>query len=202
MQMIDRLKKDHSIDEKRVFVEGLSSGGCFTAVLCCVYPDVFAGGGIVSGIPFRAAEDMNSAFLAMFMGVDRTPAAWARLARELNPKFTGTYPKMVVIHGTQDTIVVPANMRETVEQFTALHGLPQEPTLVKKVKGHTYSAYTNEEGKILVQTYEIKMNHGIPVDPGEGPDQGGASGKWAHPVGLYGPYFTLLAWGLVPECQR
>lgn len=56
-QMVDKMKSDHGIDPSRVFVTGLSAGGAMTSVMLATYPDVFAGGGIVAGLPYGCAND-------------------------------------------------------------------------------------------------------------------------------------------------
>src|SRR5262245_39160038 len=54
-QMVDKMKADHGIDSSRVFATGLSAGGAMTSVMLATYPDVFAGGGIVAGLPYGCA---------------------------------------------------------------------------------------------------------------------------------------------------
>ena len=51
-QMIDRMVSDHGIDPRRIFITGLSAGGAMTSVMLAAYPEVFAGGAIVAGLPF------------------------------------------------------------------------------------------------------------------------------------------------------
>ena len=53
-QMIDAMVKRHSIDPSRVYIVGLSAGGAMTAVMLATYPEVFAGGAIVAGVPLAA----------------------------------------------------------------------------------------------------------------------------------------------------
>jgi poly(hydroxyalkanoate) depolymerase family esterase len=56
-QMVDKMKTDHGIDPSRIFVTGLSAGGAMTSVMLATYPEVFAGGGIVAGLPYGCAND-------------------------------------------------------------------------------------------------------------------------------------------------
>jgi poly(hydroxyalkanoate) depolymerase family esterase len=64
-QMVDKVKSDQSVDPKRIYVTGLSAGGAMTGVMLATYPDVFAGGGIVAGIPYGCAGDMLGAVQCM-----------------------------------------------------------------------------------------------------------------------------------------
>jgi poly(3-hydroxybutyrate) depolymerase len=61
-QMVDKVKSDHNIDPKRVFVTGLSAGGAMTSVMLATYPEIFAGGGIVAGLPYGCANDLPQVF--------------------------------------------------------------------------------------------------------------------------------------------
>ena len=54
-QMVDRMIADHGVAPTRVYVTGLSAGGAMTSVMLATYPDVFAGGAIVAGLPHRCA---------------------------------------------------------------------------------------------------------------------------------------------------
>jgi poly(hydroxyalkanoate) depolymerase family esterase len=61
-QMVDKMKSDHNIDAKRVYVTGLSAGGAMTSVMLATYPEVFAAGGIVAGLPYGCANDLPQMF--------------------------------------------------------------------------------------------------------------------------------------------
>ena len=57
-QMVDQMESDHSIDPKQVYVTGLSAGGAMTSVMLATYPEVFAGDGIVAGLPYGCADNL------------------------------------------------------------------------------------------------------------------------------------------------
>src|ERR671916_1041135 len=63
-QMVERMVRDHGIDRSHVFVTGLSAGGAMTAVMLATYPELFAGGAIVAGVPYGCASVGGSAALA------------------------------------------------------------------------------------------------------------------------------------------
>jgi poly(hydroxyalkanoate) depolymerase family esterase len=67
-QMVDKMKADHSIVPKRVYATGLSAGGAMTSVMLATYPDVFAGGGIVAGLPYGCANNFTDALQCMSTG--------------------------------------------------------------------------------------------------------------------------------------
>ena len=62
--MVDRTVADHGLDPGRVFVTGLSAGGAMTAVMLAAYPEVFAGGAVIAGVPYGCASTDGEPFLA------------------------------------------------------------------------------------------------------------------------------------------
>ncbi|WEZ84183.1 PHB depolymerase family esterase [Rhizobium sp. 32-5/1] len=84
-QMIAKMATQHGIDKKRVYVTGLSAGGAMTAAMLATYPDVFAGGGIIAGLPFGAARDVRRALDAMRSAPDRSAAEWGDLVKAAAP---------------------------------------------------------------------------------------------------------------------
>ena len=121
-QMVGKMVADHGIDPDRVFVTGLSAGGAMTSVMLATYPDVFAGGAIIAGLPYGAASNVQQAFENMFQCPPRSARAWGDLVRGASPH-DGPWPRVSVWHGGADATVIPSNANEILKQWTNVHGL-------------------------------------------------------------------------------
>ena len=197
-QMIDKMKADHSIDAQRVFVSGLSAGGYMAAVMLAVYPEIFAGGAVMAGGPFRCATDAVDAQNNCTKGLtDRTPAQWGDLVRAASG-YSGPFPILSVFHGSMDSTVDDQNMTELMEQWTNIHGTDPIPDTDVLFRGNPHLTYNDSSGRPVVETYHIQgMRHAVSVDPGTGEDQGGAVGAYAEDHDVYAAYYAARFWGLI-----
>ncbi|MGC4749503.1 PHB depolymerase family esterase [Micromonospora sp. DT201] len=175
-QMVDHAKANFGVSGSRVFVSGLSAGGAMSAVMLATYPDVFAAGSIIAGIPYRCATSMVNAFSCMNPGSDKTPAAWGDLVRGAYSGYTGPRPRVAIWHGTSDPTVAPLNGTESRDQWTNVRGVSQTPTSTSSLPGNTtLEVYGNDD----VRLYRVSgMGHGTPVDPGSGAEQCGNAGAY------------------------
>ena len=200
-QMVETALTAHAADRARVFVTGLSAGGAMTSVLLADYPDVFAAGSVVAGLPYGCANDLPSAFTCMNPGVDRTPAQWAQAVRGAVPGWSGPWPRVAIWHGTADTTVVPRNATESRDQWTGVHGLPTTPTTTDTLPGSgngttTRETYADGAGVALVQVYRVQgMAHGTPVDPGGTEAECGVTAAYFLDF-ICSSYHTARFWGL------
>ncbi|MFC4565561.1 PHB depolymerase family esterase [Nocardiopsis mangrovi] len=197
-QMVDHAQAAYGADPRRTYVSGLSAGGAMTSELLSAYPAAFAGGAVVAGLPAGCAADLLSAFTCQSPGRDRTPAQWGDAVRGKNPGYTGPWPRVSVWHGTADTTVVPANARESRDQWTDVWGLPPTPTSTRSLPGGTtVEEYADASGTPAVTTYLIAgLGHGTPVDPGSGADQCGTAAAYFLDS-ICSTYHTARSWGLV-----
>ena len=78
----------HGVDPRRIFVAGLSAGAAMAVILGETYPELFAGVGAHSGLPYGSAHDIPSAIAAMkggrsgLVGLESTPSAAAAPRRK------------------------------------------------------------------------------------------------------------------------
>ena len=122
-QMIDTMIGRHSLDRSRVFIAGFSAGGAMTAAMLAAYPELFAGGAIVAGVPYRCADDVIRG-VALHESRRRSFAGGMAAQGRAGER---RFPAVSIWQGDADTRVVPANQRELVEQWTALHGIAERP---------------------------------------------------------------------------
>ena len=54
-----------------------------TSVMLVTYPEVFAGGAIIAGLPYGAAANMQQAFETMYQCPPRAARAWGKLVRKV-----------------------------------------------------------------------------------------------------------------------
>ncbi len=71
-QMIARMAADHGIDTRRIFVTGLSAGGAMTSVMLATYPEVFAAGAVIAGLPYGVASNVREALNGMMQSPTRS----------------------------------------------------------------------------------------------------------------------------------
>ncbi len=172
------LVQAHGLDERRVYVAGLSAGGAMAAVLASTYPDIFAAIGVHSGLPFGVAQDLPSAFAAMKQGPGKLMAGM--------PSVDIERVRAIVFHGDRDMTVHACNGAAVVEQCIG--------TVDPTDNGHTHPLHTTVErgtagGRAYTRTV-FKDAAGVPVaeqwlvhDAGHAWFGGDPSGSYTDPAG-------------------
>jgi poly(hydroxyalkanoate) depolymerase family esterase len=138
-------------DPRRVFVAGLSAGGAMAAVMGATYPDLFAAVGVHSGLAYRSASDVASAFATMRGASDPAFAA-PQGARASEPGLP-----TIVFHGSRDRTVHPSNAERIVEAASDRWATdPEEIRAQEGGRGYTRRIRRGPDGTPVVEFWQIE----------------------------------------------
>jgi hypothetical protein len=157
--------------------------------MLATYPDVFAAGAVMSGLPYGCAHSTSDAYTCMNPGKNQSASAWASAARAGDSGYGGPWPRVSIWHGSSDYTVAEANAADSVLQWTGVNGIAATAAVTETVGKATHTEYKDSSGRTLVERWSISgMGHGTPVDPSHGC---GTAGAYILDVGLCS---TKLAW--------
>jgi len=118
--IVGEIGKAYRVDERRVYVAGLSAGAAMAVVLGETYPDVFAAVGAHSGLPYGAAHNVPSALAAMHGGAKLPKAKGERgIASAGRAPAASRGVATIVFHGDRDATVVLKNGSAIADQAVA-----------------------------------------------------------------------------------
>src|SRR3954452_25472500 len=168
-------------------------------VMLATYPEVFAGGAIIAGLPYGAATNVQQAFENMYQCPPRAARAWGDLVRSASTH-KGPWPRVSVWHGGADATVFPPNATEIIKQWSNVHGLSAGPSFEATVDGYPRQVWVNGAGDELIESYTIpNMPHGTPLATGAADDQCGVAGPFLLEVGISSSYHIARFFGLAPN---
>jgi poly(hydroxyalkanoate) depolymerase family esterase len=169
VSMVTYAQQQYGGDPERVYATGSSSGGMMTQHMLAVYPDVFGAGASYMGVPFDcfagAADFPPGSSQCTGGSMDRTPQQWGDAVRQVNPDFTEPRPRVQLWHGTNDTLVPFSLLQESVDQWTDVFGLSQDPTSTDSPQpGWDRSSFADAAGTVQVEAYSIQgAGHSLPM---------------------------------------
>jgi poly(hydroxyalkanoate) depolymerase family esterase len=195
-QMTARMVADHRIDKRRIFITGLSAGGAMTSAMLATYPEVFAAGAIIAGLPYGIASNVREALSGMLRSPARSGGELGNLVRNAS-KHRAPWPKVSVWHGTADRTVNPANANEIVKQWLDVHRLPSHPMSEGMVDGYPHQLWWNADGETVVESYTITdMAHGTPIGKAENDQQYGKQGAFLIEAGISSSHHIASFFGI------
>jgi poly(hydroxyalkanoate) depolymerase family esterase len=195
--MVRHMVRVHRLDPARVFVTGLSAGGAMTSVLLAAYPETFAAGAVVAGLPFGVASNMQEAFTAMHGGVGLDGRALAALVERAAPPAPHR-PRLAIWHGQADGVVASRNAILLARQWAAFEGLAEQPDEVQDRHGWTRSVWRGADGEALIEMNLLAgLGHGTPLATG-GDDPIGAVAPFMLEAGVSSSLEVARFWGLAP----
>jgi feruloyl esterase len=173
-----------------------------TSVMLATYPDTFAAGAVIAGLPYRTAKNVKEAFESMFQVRARSAREWGDLVRAASPH-RGPWPRISVWHGGADPVVKPENADQIIKQWTDVHGLDHKPTLTETVDGYPRQVWRNRAGDNVIESYTIPgMAHGAPLATGGSNEHCGIPGAFLLEVGISSSYHIAKFWGLTGRPRR
>jgi poly(hydroxyalkanoate) depolymerase family esterase len=197
-EMVAGVQASLGTDPQRVFVTGLSAGGAMAAAMLATYPDVFAGGAVIAGLPFGVARSVPEAFDRMRGHGGPNPAALSNLVRAAS-RHSGEWPVLSVWHGSADQTVDQSNAAALVEQWRALHGAAATPSKVDLINGYPHRVWQDQNGRAVIEEYSITgLTHGSPLDT-RGSDHGEKAAPFMLDAGISSTERIGRFWGIVPD---
>jgi poly(hydroxyalkanoate) depolymerase family esterase len=202
-QMVGQMIALHQLNRHRVYITGLSAGGAMTAAMLATYPEAFAGGAIIAGLPYGAADGVQQAFEAMHFVSERSPAEWGDLVRAASPH-RGPWPHVQIWQGEADPIVREGNARELIKQWTNVHGVRENP-FENQVDGAAHKVWRGPAGNVVLESYSIPgISHGTPLHTAA-PDLDRSLGALApHMIeaGISSTWYIARSWGLLTQAAQ
>ena len=193
--MISAAVETFGADPERVFITGLSAGGAMAGAMLATYPEIFAGGAILAGLPFGTASTLSEAFESMSTGKIKEPGIWGDAVRAAS-SHAGAWPPIAIWHGTADRVVKPINAGELVKQWTNLHGVASHTPEEDSTGAVTRRAWRDASERTSVIEYSVRgMGHGVPIDDSTPP------APFFLPVGINSSEQICRDWGLTRELR-
>jgi poly(3-hydroxybutyrate) depolymerase len=169
-------------------------------VMLSTYPETFAGGAIIGGLPYGVATSVGEAFERM---QGRNPPSITELQSKVRgaSMHSGPWPKISVWHGTHDQTVKSRNAEQTVTQWQGVHGVGSVPDRVENVNGHGRKVWLAANGEVVIESFAVQgMAHGVPLaTTSEAPL--GQSGPFMLEAGISSTARIAQHWGLAEEAD-
>jgi poly(3-hydroxybutyrate) depolymerase len=176
---------------------GLSAGGALAAALLATYPELFAAGAIIAGLPFGAARDAMSALDVMKRGSSRPAEKWGELVREVSPDAV-RYPVVSIWHGDADEVVSFANAEASVAQWLAARERPRTKGRLRLFEGGERREWRDDYGHMILELVRLTdFGHGLPIGATvEGWEPANDTERCILPAALSAPDELVKSWKL------
>lgn len=190
-EMVDALTTVHSLDRGRIFVTGLSAGGAMAAAMLATYPELFAGGAIIAGLPFGVAKTVPEAFDRMRGHGLPAEHDLQRMLRAASDH-KGPWPRISIWHGSADQTVAPSNAEAVAAQWRGVHLVGKAPPFSSEAGARSRQVWCNTSGVAVIESNMIaRMGHGTPIGAGLG-----SPGPFMLDVGISSTREIAAFWGI------
>jgi poly(hydroxyalkanoate) depolymerase family esterase len=141
-----KIVAEYAVDQARVFVAGLSSGGSMAVILGRTYPDLFTAVGCHSGLAHGSATDIYGAMLAMRNGADLDTLPKSGPAASV---------PIIVFHGDMDSTVHLKNSTGVVQQ-----SIDSYAAAIPRGRQHLDIAISEETGEATGRAFTRNIHRG------------------------------------------
>ena len=152
--MTREVAASYQVDQRQIYIAGLSAGGAMAAIMGTTYPDLYAGVAVHSGLPYGAATDLPSAMAAMKSGMTRDPAQ-----AQQGPGTRGFKGiPIIVFHGDADHTVNMKNGQQVMASAPPTSGTTSRSREEGQVaNGHAYTRTVHKDasGKPVAEHWLI-----------------------------------------------
>jgi len=199
VQMVQWMIDHHSVDPKRVFMTGMSSGGQLTNAMLATYPDLFAAGAPQSAFPYKCATSFQDVGPCCLAQKQLTREEWGALARSGYPGYSGVRPRVSIWHGSADPLLVVMNLTDQMEQWTAALGVDDSPDAIADAQSARRIIYQDATRRPRVETVTIAgMGHAVAYDSTAQPVKCGDARPYAQDVHVCASAWIARWFGIVP----
>jgi len=156
VKMVEYVVAQNGANPKKVFAAGPSSGACMTQALLASYPDVFAGGSSLAGVP--AGAWTGGGAYGWSAPASTTAQQWGDRVRNAFPGFTGSRPRIQFWQGMGDTNLTysqtyPAQVAQWTNVFAVTDANATKANIKPPGAVNTWarSSYTDCTGLVVVE---------------------------------------------------
>src|SRR6185503_12451391 len=133
VKMVDYVAMNNNADRKKVYAAGPSSGACMAQALAASYPDVFAGGSSLAGVP--AGAWTGGGAYGWSAPASTTAMQWGDKVRNADPGFTGGRPRIQFWQGMGDTnLTYSQTYPAQLAQWTNVFGVTDANATKENIK--------------------------------------------------------------------
>jgi len=202
LSMCAYMQKNFKIDNKKIFVTGMSAGGAMTVVVLSAYPEKFKAGAAFAGGAYKSASGIGEALKVIEGKFSQTEDALELAVREENPDFNSDYPSLYIYHGTKDVVVNYKNADQLLKQWKSLFPsdslITVETDNFNSVYGLSLKTVKNDSGVVRIKLYTMNgLGHYYMIKPGDKKDEGGKAGLFSSQKGFHSTWQVAMDFGLV-----
>jgi len=187
--MVTSIQASYNVDPSRRYVAGISAGAAMSVIMGATYPDIFSAIGVVGGLEYKAATSVLNVSTAMQSGGPNPEAQGLAAYQSIGTR--ANLVRVMVIHGTADSVVTPINGQQVVQQWLTTNdylddtqrNYSVDATVDQTISGtvpngrsYTRTIYNNATNQPIIEHWAINgMGHAW--------SGGSSSGSYTDPQG-------------------